>query len=541
MTESRFGIRPFPRVATYPTLWGGEMSFKQISEDISPRAANMLIYQYRVWPQDMPDCLQNGLMYIWQQLVEDREFLAKMTVRDLYFYGGVEAGATSARQEVMIYLPMTLAAGTFDAAETGITFTVTEGNNFLGIASNPTGTITFTQVGETLAGELNLSDAGLTVTGTFSDVPVEGMTTGQEGESPAESAAASGSSVATTENNAAAATPPTAGQEAFTVVSIPLQEETLSLSAELAFDGDAAWVLLYEQDELLRIDPETNTITQRMDLAAAGFDARELAAGEGSVWVSGRGALEAGGGRLTSVARIDPDSGEIIAEVAFPTDVLTVVEGAVWALGRGRLHKLDLQTNAVLDEVRIPLRLRLASDVQMAFAEGAIWLLGEDEQTEQVVLLRIDPSTLEELARIEVEQMDQPYIRLASGEGSLWLGGYSDMCAPECSALISRFDVATNAITPLVLPDEITRSNYVWQLAEAGGNLWVGVGVDLASREPSLLRLDMASGEILSSLPSNCVGQQQTIAFGSDSVWALNLSVDDSTLYLDRYELAQFR
>jgi len=137
--------------------------------------------------------------------------------------------------------------------------------------------------------------------------------------------------------------------------------------------------------------------------------------------------------------------------------------------------------------------------------------------------------------------MDQPYIRLASGEGSLWLGGYSDMCAPECSALISRFDVATNAITPLVLPDEITRSNYVWQLAEAGGNLWVGVGVDLASREPSLLRLDMASGEILSSLPSNCVGQQQTIAFGSDSVWALNLSVDDSTLYLDRYELAQFR
>jgi streptogramin lyase len=461
--------------------------------------------------------------------------------RDLYFYGGVAAGATSARQEVMIYLPMTLAEGTFDAAETGITFTVTEGNNFLGIASNPTGTITFTQVGDTLAGELNLSDAGLTVTGTFSDVPAEGMTTGQAGESPAESAAASGSSVATTENNTAAATPPTAGQEAFTVVSIPLQEETLSLSAELAFDGDAAWVLLYEQDVLLKIDSETNTITQRFDLGTAGFDTHELAAGEGSVWVSGQGTLEAGRSHLRSVARIDPDSVEIIAEVAFPTEVLTVVEGAVWALGGSRLHKLDLQTNAVLDEVRVPLRLRLASDVQMAFAEGAIWLLGEDEQTEQDILLQIDALTLEVVNQVEIEQIDQPYIRLASGEGSLWLGGYSDMCAPECSTLISRFDVATNAITPLVLPDEITRSNYVWQLAEAGGNLWACVAVDLVTFEPSLLRLDMGSGEILSSLPSNCVGRQQTIAFGADSVWALNLSVDDSTLYLHRYELAQFR
>jgi len=461
--------------------------------------------------------------------------------RDLYFYGGVEAGATSARQEVMIYLPMTLAAGTFDAAETGITFTVTEGNNFLGIASNPTGTITFTQVGETLAGELNLSDAGLTVTGTFSDVPVEGMTTGQGGESPAESAAASGSSTATTEDNAAAAAPTTAAQEAFNVVSIPIQEDTLMLSAELAFDSNATWVLLYEQDELLRIDPETNTITQRMDLAAAGFDARELAAGEGSVWVSGRGTLEAGGGRLTSVARIDPDSGEIVAEVAFPTESLTVGEGAVWTLGEGSLHKLDLQTNAVLEEVRVPLRMGLGSHLQIAIVNETVWLLGEDGQTEQTVLLQIDSTTLEEVRRVEVEQVDQPYIRLASGEGSLWLGGYSDMCAPECSTLISRFDITTSATTPLILTDEITRSNYVWQLAEAGSNLWVCVGVDLVTFEPSLLRLDMGSGEILSSLPSNCVGQQQTIAFGADSVWVLNLNVDDSTLYLHRYELAQFR
>lgn len=72
----RSAIRPFPRVATYPTGWGGEMSFEQISEQIRPLAAKMLLRQYRVWPQDLDDCLQNGLMYIWEQLTADRNYLS---------------------------------------------------------------------------------------------------------------------------------------------------------------------------------------------------------------------------------------------------------------------------------------------------------------------------------------------------------------------------------------------------------------------------------------------------------------------------------
>ncbi|HEX9870643.1 MAG TPA: hypothetical protein VGC99_19020, partial [Candidatus Tectomicrobia bacterium] len=56
--NNRFGIRPFPRVAVYPTGWGSEMTFEQISDDIRPRAAKMLLRQYRVWAQDLDDCLQ---------------------------------------------------------------------------------------------------------------------------------------------------------------------------------------------------------------------------------------------------------------------------------------------------------------------------------------------------------------------------------------------------------------------------------------------------------------------------------------------------
>lgn len=78
-SKIRQQIRPFPQVATYPTSWGGEMAFEQIAADLTPRAVKMLIYQYRVWPQDLPDCLQNGLMYIWLQLTEDREFLTHLS------------------------------------------------------------------------------------------------------------------------------------------------------------------------------------------------------------------------------------------------------------------------------------------------------------------------------------------------------------------------------------------------------------------------------------------------------------------------------
>ena len=72
----RSKIRPMPNGHLFPTGWAGMLTFEQISENIRPRAATMLLRQYRVWPQDLDDCLQNGLMYIWEQLLADPDFLA---------------------------------------------------------------------------------------------------------------------------------------------------------------------------------------------------------------------------------------------------------------------------------------------------------------------------------------------------------------------------------------------------------------------------------------------------------------------------------
>jgi hypothetical protein len=52
------------------------MTLEQISEDIRPRAAKMLLRQDRAWAQDLDDCLQNGLMVVWERLAADRDFLA---------------------------------------------------------------------------------------------------------------------------------------------------------------------------------------------------------------------------------------------------------------------------------------------------------------------------------------------------------------------------------------------------------------------------------------------------------------------------------
>ncbi|MBZ0282545.1 MAG: hypothetical protein K8L97_17530 [Anaerolineae bacterium] len=103
MIDSRFDIRPFPRVATYPTVWGGKLSFEQISDDIRPRAAKMLLRQYRVWPQDLDDCLQNGLMYIWEQLAADRDFLARKSRFEAALIVCHRSKSTSIRKQNLRY------------------------------------------------------------------------------------------------------------------------------------------------------------------------------------------------------------------------------------------------------------------------------------------------------------------------------------------------------------------------------------------------------------------------------------------------------
>ena len=72
--NNRFGICPFPRAATYPTSWGGDMTFEQIRDSLTPNI-NRLMRYYRYVEVDIPDMMAHGFMRLWEQLVEQADFL----------------------------------------------------------------------------------------------------------------------------------------------------------------------------------------------------------------------------------------------------------------------------------------------------------------------------------------------------------------------------------------------------------------------------------------------------------------------------------
>lgn len=68
-------IKPMPKARIFPTGWNGELTFEQIAEDVTPRVV-WKFKRYGVYGQDIPDCLQSGLMKLWELLIETPDMLA---------------------------------------------------------------------------------------------------------------------------------------------------------------------------------------------------------------------------------------------------------------------------------------------------------------------------------------------------------------------------------------------------------------------------------------------------------------------------------
>jgi hypothetical protein len=71
----RAKIRPFPRVATYPTGWGGQRTFEQIYDDLIP-SFNRLLRYYRNHELDIPDLIAHAFMRMWMDISADNSMLA---------------------------------------------------------------------------------------------------------------------------------------------------------------------------------------------------------------------------------------------------------------------------------------------------------------------------------------------------------------------------------------------------------------------------------------------------------------------------------
>jgi streptogramin lyase len=114
-----------------------------------------------------------------------------------------------------------------------------------------------------------------------------------------------------------------------------------SSSSSVIVAYGSVWVTGFS-NELYRIDPQTNTITRTIKLHDSPQD---MAAGEESIWVLGRGG--------SSVERIDAESGEhltsIVTGLPSGSANITVGGGYAWISEPGfPLAQIDPRTNAVL-------------------------------------------------------------------------------------------------------------------------------------------------------------------------------------------------
>jgi hypothetical protein len=80
-------IRPFPRVATYPTSWSEQpQTFEQIYDNLAHYVTNVMRGKGIHRTNYLPDCIQHGFMALWVELVENQDFLARKTRQQAVFF-----------------------------------------------------------------------------------------------------------------------------------------------------------------------------------------------------------------------------------------------------------------------------------------------------------------------------------------------------------------------------------------------------------------------------------------------------------------------
>ena len=158
---------------------------------------------------------------------------------------------------------------------------------------------------------------------------------------------------------------------------------------------------------LQRIDPKTNKVTATLAIGPA-LSEGGLTANADSIWM------------LTDMkgllARIDPDTNRMVAEIQVPTGSSVVVLGedkAIWVVStkESKVVRVDPNTNLISDRVNVGPNPRFT-----AVGGGAIWTLNQGDGT----VSRIDVKTRKLVTNIEVG-VPGGGGEIAYGEGFLWV------------------------------------------------------------------------------------------------------------------------
>ena len=194
---------------------------------------------------------------------------------------------------------------------------------------------------------------------------------------------------------------------------------------------------------VVRIDFAQNRVAASVPIEGSGF---EIAAAEGSIWVTGSTSPGASGDLLH---RIDPKTDRVVATIPLPGQYagpLAAGEGAVWLALSDReddsdsLAHIDPETNEVA--LTVPLELGGGWVEEVAATEGALWLLalgarGNKERPGAVI--RFDPED-RVAATIQAEALN-----LGAGPGGLWISGCVDCAGHRDTFFAQEIDTRANA------------------------------------------------------------------------------------------------
>jgi streptogramin lyase len=214
----------------------------------------------------------------------------------------------------------------------------------------------------------------------------------------------------------------------------------------LATGGGNVWVATGGFGTVVRIDSVLDAVTRRIELGDPGDPVvptvSSVAFGEGRLWA----------GAFDGLARLDPDSGEIMRRVDLdqnPAVDIAVGGGAVWAtIFSRRAKRVDASSAQVTAEFYTG-----AFSFAIALDRSAVWMAGADGGQ----LWKIDPVTGSTLL---TSRAGHGSTAVALGSGAVWVASWSDRA-------IVRVDPATGDVVATIpvggeAQDVVVRDGLVW-------------------------------------------------------------------------------
>lgn len=247
------------------------------------------------------------------------------------------------------------------------------------------------------------------------------------------------------------AQPPSA-QPSVGPTSVPATVVQLAAPIELAVQGSTVWAI--SDTTIARIDVATNAVTM-LDVSTPEPD--DLAATPTAIWVADFAGSQ--------VLKIDPTTGKVVDRI--PTGAaegVLPVNGVIWVTNHheGSVTRIDPKTDKPIGTVVVG-KIGVDGPQKLAEGAGSVWV--DESNTNEVI--RMDPTTGAVVAHIPVGEHFTPCGGVVATDSAVWVTG-----CHETTGVI-RIDPATNAVVATIALRGFGADPVV-----IDGAVWVPIGGD---------------------------------------------------------------